>query len=132
MRLFHRELFLLKHITIDYCEVDNKKVLLRERKRHTVHRVTSTPSVVLAGGTSPILTWPGGGVPHSRTGGYPILGSQHPDPTRGVVRHPRMGGGRGYPLPGCGLTNKLKLLPSLILRMTAVITKRQRGAVGNV
>ena len=43
----------------------NKKVLLRERKRHTARRVVSTPSVVLPGyppqqGTPPILTWPGG------------------------------------------------------------------------
>ena len=47
----------------------NKKVLLRERKRHTARRVVSTPSVVLPGypprqGTTP--PWPdlaGGGVP---------------------------------------------------------------------
>ena len=39
----------------------NKKVLLRERKRHTARRVVSTPSVVLTGYPPPILTWPGGG-----------------------------------------------------------------------
>ena len=36
----------------------NKKVLLRERKRHTACRVVSTPSVVLW--VPPVLTWPGG------------------------------------------------------------------------
>ena len=46
----------------------HKKVLLRERKRHTARRVVSTPSVVLTGypspaGYPPVLTWPGGGVP---------------------------------------------------------------------
>ena len=72
--------------------ISNNKVLLRERKRHTVHRVVSTPYVVLigypsrpdlagggtlpgGGGTAPgyppgrvppILTWPGGTLP-----GYP-------------------------------------------------------------
>ena len=36
----------------------NKKVLLRERKRHTARRVASTPYVVLTG--YPVLTWLGG------------------------------------------------------------------------
>ena len=56
----------------------NKKVLLRERKRHTARRVVSTPSVVLPGyppqaGYPPILTWLGGGVPDQGTPwpGYP-------------------------------------------------------------
>ena len=40
--------------------VYDKKVLLRERKRHTAHHVVTTPSVVLTG-YPPILTWPGGG-----------------------------------------------------------------------
>ena len=48
----------------------NKKVLLRERKRHTTRRVVSTPSVVLPG-YPPILTWPGG-VPCQ---GGPYLGT---------------------------------------------------------
>ena len=78
----------------------NKKVLLRERKRHTTRRVVSTPSVVLTGypphltgypprggtrtwtwpGTPPggtrTWTWPGyppGGVPGPPSGGYPDL-----------------------------------------------------------
>ena len=47
----------------------NKKVLLRERKRHTARRVASTPYVVLTGyppgqgtpcqGTPPSWTWQG-------------------------------------------------------------------------
>ena len=51
--------------------LSNKKVLLRERKRHTARRVVSTPSVVLTGsppqqgtppwaGFPPVLTWLGG------------------------------------------------------------------------
>ena len=39
--------------------IRNKKVLLRERKRHTAHRVVSTPSVVLTGYPPPVLTWQG-------------------------------------------------------------------------
>ena len=77
----------------------NKKVLLRERKRHTARRVVSTPSVVLPGypprggvpdlGTPPggYLTWvpPGGG-----GGGY-------------RTRVPPQGGtGTGYPPPPPG------------------------------
>ena len=44
-------------------KIKNKKVLLRECKRHTAHRVVSTPSVVLTGYPP---SWPGWGVP-----GYP-------------------------------------------------------------
>ena len=43
---------------------NNKKVLLRERKRHTARHVVSTPSVVL----------PGSGTPPPR-GRYPDLGT---------------------------------------------------------
>ena len=50
----------------------NKKVLLRECKRHTAGCVVSTPSVVLTGyppsRVPPILTWPGG----YPARGYPI------------------------------------------------------------
>ena len=44
----------------------NKKVLLHECKRHTACRVVNTPSVVLTGYPSPLLTWPGG-VPYLGT-----------------------------------------------------------------
>ena len=47
-----------------------KKVLLRERKRHTARRVVSTPSIVLTGyppGRVPPLSWPGEGVPYLDT-----------------------------------------------------------------
>ena len=67
----------------------NKKVLLRERKRHTARRVVSTPSVVLTGYPPPpsrvpppVLTW--WGVPYLGTAGYPP----------GRVRPPA-----GYPPP---------------------------------
>ena len=45
----------------------NKKVLLRERKRHTDRRLASTPSVVLTGG--------GGGYPITGQGGIRIQGT---------------------------------------------------------
>ena len=50
------------------CLLQNKKVLLRERKRHTVCRVARTSYVVLSGGY-PILTCPG--VPYPRMEGQP-------------------------------------------------------------
>ena len=69
----------------------NKKILLRERKRHTARRVASTPYVVLTG-YPPILTWLGGyltWVPPSRV------------PPRGYPpRVPPRGYPPGYPLPG--------------------------------
>ena len=73
----------------------NKKVLLRERKRHTAHRVASTRCAALS---NPDLV-----------GGYPIPGP-------GGVCHPCLGGtlsqvwgvphprSRGYPVPGLGGT----------------------------
>ena len=74
--------------------LSNKKVLLRERKRHTARRVVSTPSVVLPGYPPPPPP-PGGGGGGTRTsvppppGGYPDLGTPPPP-----------GGGPGTP-PGC-------------------------------
>ena len=58
-----------------YCflKLRNKKVLLRERKRHTTRRVANArPAALLMGGgySDPVLTW---GVPPSspnRVGGY--------------------------------------------------------------
>ena len=73
--------------------ISNKKVLLRERKRHTARRVVSTPSVVLPGypprGGVPGPGYPPGGVWVPPTpppqGGYPDLGTP-----------PGGGGGGGY------------------------------------
>ena len=54
-----------------YCQ--NKKVLLRERKRHTARCVLSTPSVVLPGyPPSCCPTWV---PPHPDLGGVPYLGT---------------------------------------------------------
>ena len=107
----------------------NKKVLLREHKRHTARRVVSTPSVVLTGyptwqGTpvltwlggypargvpylgTPILTWPGGTLPGYPLAGYPLAGYPPAGyPSQGT---PQAGPGRvppwldlaGYP-PRC-------------------------------
>ena len=46
----------------------NKKVLLRERKRHTARRVASTPYVVLTWVPPPLVGVPGG---YPGQGGYP-------------------------------------------------------------
>ena len=76
-----------------------KKVLLRERKRHTTHRVLSTPSVVLPGyPPPPILTWAAGGGtwPGYPPAGYPPAG--YPPPPAGYP--PRLDLA-GYPLPWC-------------------------------
>ena len=48
--------------------LSNKKVLLRERKRHTARRVASAR---YAGVGYPIQSW-WGGTPSSHVGGYPI------------------------------------------------------------
>ena len=65
------------------CTVWNKKVLLRERKRHTACRVVSTPSVVLTGyppnpdlarGTLPCWGVSYLGTPPSWPGEYPAGG----------------------------------------------------------
>ena len=62
---------------------DNKKVLLHERKRHTIRWVASTRYAVPVGGTPPWnLTWMGGVPPPCPA--PPILGSDLD---------------RGYPLP---------------------------------
>ena len=80
-----------------WAEVDfkkNKKVLLRERKRHTARRVVSTPSVVLPryppGGVPDPGTPPGGGTwpGYPPPGGYltwvPPGGVPDPSTPRGV------------------------------------------------
>ena len=67
----------------------SKKVLLRERKRHTYRGVSSTPSVVLYRGGIPC-----GGVPHPKWGGTP--GYSLSGPGRGTP-HPRLDGGMPHP-----------------------------------
>ena len=87
--------------------IQNKKVLLRECKRHTAYCVVSTPSVVLTGYLPPVLTWPGGyptwhpwqGTPHpDLAGGYPTW-----DPLAGYppAGYPpgRVPPGQGTPIP---------------------------------
>ena len=61
---------------------DKKKVLLRERRGHTAHLVSST--------LSPVLSW---------VGGYPILGQGVPTT------------GWGYPMPGRGTPSNLAEVP---------------------
>ena len=125
---------------------ENKKVLLRERKRHTTHRVASTRCVSGPGGTQSQV-WGGGflvpgleGVPHPRSGGYPVPGQEgYPIPGLGGYPVPCAGGTPGIPLPRPGMgypptwtwdgvppppasVNRLKILPHVILRMRAVIT----------
>ena len=71
---------------------EDKKVLLRERKRHTARRVVSTPSVVLTGYPPPVLTWWGGTLLGGTLPGGPYLG------TPGRVSPPSWPG--GYPARG--------------------------------
>ena len=133
----------------------NKKVLLRERKRHTAHRVASARYAALSngggGGTPsnpgwgvphPVLYW---GVPHPvLAGGYPVLAGGYPiqswpggytiqswlgdTPHRPDLRWdtPCPDLGWGNPLSRCGLTHKVKILPSPILRLKSVNTQTLR------
>ena len=92
----------------------HKKVLLRERKRHTVRRAASArimlrlQTVLDEGRGYPQYSGPGMGYPPVQTweqGTSPTLtwdGVLPPPPSR------------------CGLTHKVKILPSPILRMRAV------------
>ena len=92
----------------------NKKVLLRDRKRHTARRVASTRSAVLVGrrwgypspilngkvsqscpgwgGGYPILTWTGGMAVLSWLGGTPVLSLMDGAPVLGSPKP-----GLGYP-----------------------------------
>ena len=89
-----------------------KKVLLRERKRHTARRVASTPYVVLAGypparvppsqGTPPARVPPGQGTPPARVPpwpGYPPARVGYPPGGQGTppVRVPPARIPPGYP-----------------------------------
>ena len=90
-------------------DLNNKKVLLRERKRHTARHIASTRYAALS---NPDLV--GGGVPHpDLVRGYPIQtwlgvpphhpdlvggtpGTPHPDLVRGVPHPDLVGGYPGY------------------------------------
>ena len=115
---------------IEYIIFSNKKVLLRERKRHTARRVASNPYVVLTGyppsqGTPPWPGYPPGqgtpppgyppsqGTPPARVppwldlAGYPPPWLPH-----GILGNVAKHYGIWVPPPRCELTNKVKLLPS--------------------
>ena len=100
----HRMLY---EYQISYCKIIfcNKKVLLRERKRHTARRIASARYAALSGGgDTPSQVW-GGGVPRSGLdggGGYPIPGlGGYPSQGRGRQYSPGFDGG-GHPIPGQG------------------------------
>ena len=67
----------------------NKKVLLRERKRHTPRRISSIPSAV--------LSW---GVHHPWLGGTPSWGTPHSDLAGGSSSWGIPHAGLGYPWEG--------------------------------
>ena len=97
----------------------NKKVLLRERKRHTARRVVSTPSV-LAGGGGSGYSPPGGGVRVPPRGGP---GTPPPLP-HGILGNVAKHYGIWVPplwtdrlMDG---QTRVKTLPSLVLRTRAV------------
>ena len=93
----------------------NKKVLLRERKRHTTRRVASARYAALCNGgegctPSQVGGYPiqglGGGVPHLRCRGYPTSGLGTPP------HHPDLGW--GTPRPEIGYpASKMVYLPDL-------------------
>ena len=84
----------------------NKKVLQRERKRHTTRRVASARYADLSRGGTPSQVWGGTpshvwGVPRPRSGGVPRpMSGGYPIPGQGVT-HPMSG---GYPVPCLGGT----------------------------
>ena len=120
---------------------ENKKVLLRERKRHTARRVVSTPSVILPGYPPPPPSWPGRGGTRSGPpppGGYPVRyppggvpGQVPPPPRPGYPPPPRCPMafwemlqsimGYGYPPPGVDRQTKWNYYLPVVLRTRAVI-----------
>ena len=126
--------------------MSNKKVFLCERKRYSARRIASIASAVLSQEV-PILTWLGvphpdlGGVPSARTGLPPARIGVPPRKNLGPVTWERTWDldtpGKdlrqvtwertwdwGTPLPGCAWTNKVKTLPSLVLRTRAIINSQ--------
>ena len=94
----HTILVFLKHLTVrcrPKMSNNNKKVLLRERKRHTARRVASARYAALMGGVPRVP-------PHhpdlARVPPTPGMGYLPPSrPVRGTPPHPRPG--MGYPTP---------------------------------
>ena len=92
---------------------ENKKVLLRERKRHTACCVASTPYVVLTAypppppARVPPPAGPGRVPPLAGPGGVPSTQLPH-----GILGNVAKHCGIRVPPPRCELTNKVKLLPS--------------------
>ena len=130
----------------------NKKVLLRERKRHTARRVVSTPSVVLTGYPLPPGRVPPAGYPPPPLdlAGTPPAGPGRYPPQLDLAGYPPPPGwiwqgipppgvcpmafwvmlqsimGYGYPPPPrCGLTKWNYYLP-VVLRTRAVISIQSR------
>ena len=126
----------------------NKKVLLRERKRHTDRRVASTRYAALPGvGTPtpvgvppPPASWMGypprpagwGTPPPASWMGYPPGQLDGVPPPASWMGYPPASW-MGYPPPAswmgtpprplrCELTDKLKILPPLVLRTRSVTT----------
>ena len=91
----------------------NKKVLLRECKRHTTRRVTAlSPNLpIVGGGEYAIKSWQevSQGTP-CQPNGVPPIGIHPPLGLDGGTPPPV--GRLGYPLLRCELTNKLKTVPS--------------------
>ena len=88
----------------------NKKVLLREGKRHVLTRFADQSPDWGGGGPSPVLILDGVPPPPSRMG-QPITWTWDE-----VLPHLDLGWGSPPPAS----VNRLKILPSLILRMRAV------------
>ena len=119
MSIVHIAFLDVWRVYFDIC-TSRKKVLLRERKRHTARRVSSTPSAALSGylprpevptltgGYQPWLggTYPGWGYPISGHGAIPSW-----VPHLVLVRYP----------PGVNRQMPVKTVPSPILQMRAVI-----------
>ena len=110
----------------------NKKVLLRERKRHTAHPVASARYAALSngwmgGGGYPIQSW--WGVSPSRPGqGVGTPGTPPPPTIQTWPPHPQTWD-RVPPFPAS--VDRLKILPSLILRMRVVTTNSKTHIVTN-
>ena len=73
---------------INSAKINNKKVLLRERKRHTARRVASNPYIVLTGYSPPAGHPPGQGTPPQP--GYPPWPG-YPPPGYPPARVPPLG-----------------------------------------